>query len=104
MSACRKCCSYMKRLPTLPKRLNQGSRARGQRLKVSTLTPSRWPLAPDLSECAMHRFMLCSLFVSVAFAGRAAAFETDARIKKIDMEKRVLLVFAGGQDRRVRVA
>jgi hypothetical protein len=51
----------------------------------------------------MFRYFLSALLI-VLVAGRTNAFETDAKIQKIDVQKRILFVFAGGQDRRVSVA
>lgn len=52
----------------------------------------------------MYRCLLAVLLGYTFLAARALAFETDAKIKKVDVEKRMLFVFAGGQDRRVPVA
>src|SRR5437660_9762250 len=52
----------------------------------------------------MCRFLITALIGLPLLSGRAPAFETDAKLQKIDIEKRILFVFAGGQDRRVRIA
>ena len=44
------------------------------------------------------------LLLAILAAAAALAFETPARIKSIDVEKRVAQVFAGGQDRSVPIA
>lgn len=47
---------------------------------------------------------LLALLLTLITAAAAPAFETPARIRRIDADRRVARVFAGGQDRTVRIA
>src|SRR5262245_48090232 len=51
----------------------------------------------------MRRILLAAIGL-VLFAGGLLAFEVTGTIKKVDAEKSVLYVDAGGQDRTVKVA
>lgn len=52
----------------------------------------------------MRRVFLAAVFGLVLFAGGLLAFEAGGILKKVDAEKGVIFIHAGGQDRTVKVA
>jgi hypothetical protein len=52
----------------------------------------------------MFRPMIVAVTTFVIWVSAVSAFEVQAVLKKIDAESRVVVVFAGGQDRTVKVA
>jgi hypothetical protein len=51
----------------------------------------------------MLRALIGAVGGLIMFAGRAPAFEVEATIKKVDADKRLLVVHARGQDRRLTI-
>jgi len=52
----------------------------------------------------MLRRFVCAVIVVFAASSQSLGFEVGAIIRKIDVDKRVAVVFANGQDRTVKIA